>query len=741
MLALSRLRAREIAIAAVVILLGVVGVLTWDSFTTANKSRSWVHHTYDVLIAAKDLGLAVRDAETGQRGYVLTGDENYLTPYHVALGRLIQLQHDLREFTADNPIQQERLQQLAPLVQRKLEEFAQAIQLRHVSGQDAASKLVQTDAGRQLMLQIDDLLGSMVGTEQTLLAARLVAADRSAAITRGLALGGTAGALGLLLAAALLLSSAQSRLAKAAAMQRNLINQLRTTLDSVSQGIGVFDADRKLVRWNPCLPVLLGLPDSLMRVGTPYKAIADQLNVGLTNDAGFLEPEDAIRHQPLVGNDQPLVVYERLRADGRSFEIRRTAMPPDGFVLTVSDITERQRVEAVARNAQRMKAVGQLTGGISHDFNNLLAVIVGNLEMALTDLPEGSPLRARLDRAMWAATRGATLTQQLLAFARRQPLAPQPLALSAILLDMADLLRRTLGEQIAVRVVDAAGLWPAMTDAAQVESAILNLALNARDVMPNGGRLTIELANEVIDAQYARQHAELTPGDYVMVAVSDTGTGMAPEVLARAFEPFFSTKEAGRGSGLGLAMIFGFAKQSGGHVNIYSELGEGTTVRLYLPRAVGAPATRPRESAPLALPLGKATILVVEDDPGVRDVAASILRNLGYHVLEAQDGATALDLARTTAAPIGLALLDVILPGGMKGDAVARRLKENRPDLPILFMSGYTENAIVHHGRLDDGVALIGKPFRREQLARRVADLLAAPAGAHAASAMDDGDP
>jgi CheY-like chemotaxis protein len=369
--------------------------------------------------------------------------------------------------------------------------------------------------------------------------------------------------------------------------------------------------------------------------------------------------------------------------------------------------------------------MGQLTGGIAHDFNNLLTVVLGNLEFAQHKLAPDSPVLAHVERGIWAATRGASLTHQLLAFARKQPLAPTPISLSATLPDMANLLRRTLGEHIEVQVVDTAGLWPAMVDPAQVESALLNLALNARDAMPAGGHLTIEVANKVLDRDYARYHVEVVPGDYVMLAVSDTGIGMPPDVVAQAFEPFFTTKQAGMGTGLGLAMVFGFAKQSGGHVKIYSEPGEGTTVRLYLPRATGVELARqPRAVAPVELPHGSATILVVEDDAPVRQVAVEILRDLGYRVLEAGDGPEALRVFGENAAKVDLLLADIVLAGGMKGNEVSRRLTAIRPALLTLFMSGYTENAIVHHGRLDDGVQLIGKPFQREQLARKVAEVL-----------------
>ena len=493
---------------------------------------------------------------------------------------------------------------------------------------------------------------------------------------------------------------------------------------------------RGLQRWNGNFPALLALPDGLLQPGLAYPELAEAA-AAAAGMPDFLESAEAIRHGRGGSSAREPVVYARCReSDGRSLEFHRTSMPGGGFVLTATDITERVRAAAVARDAQRMQAMGQLTGGIAHDFNNLLAVVLGNLELVRPKLPADSPLLPRVERAIWGARRGASLTQQLLAFARKQPLAPAAIDVSAMLPDMATLLQRTLGAPIEVQVVDSAGLWPAMADATQVESALLNLALNARDAMPGGGRLTIEVANKVLDADYAARHVEVTPGDYVMLAVSDTGTGMTPEVLARVFEPFFTTKEPGRGTGLGLAMVFGFAKQSGGHVKIYSEPGEGTTVRLYLPRAIGVlPAAAQRPSAPLELPRGDATVLVLEDDAPVREVTAAMLRELGYRVLEAGDGAAALRLA-AEGGPIDLLLADVILPGGMKGSEAARRMAALCPGLRVLFMSGYTENAIVHHGRLDEGVQLIGKPFRREHLARRVAEVLGRPAAPPAAASV-----
>jgi signal transduction histidine kinase/CHASE3 domain sensor protein len=719
-------RANTAALAAIVLLMAMLAAVTWRQHAGTQAAREWVRHTYQVLGTLKDLGIAVRDAETGQRGFLLTGDESYLKPNRGASARITLLHGELRQLTADNSVQQDRLRMLAPLIQRKLDELSQTIQARRDLGLEAAQRMVQSGLGQDLMVQIEAAMSAMSGEEQRLLGDRLAEVDRSEFTSLVLTVGGSLVALGLLVLAARLLSVARARLLQSEAEQRDLVTQLRSSLDSISQGIGVFDAGRHLVRWNRCLPILLELPPALLRPGTPYASLALQLAEAMPSGSPFLETEDQLRHRRTGWVDGKPVVYERTRAsDGRTFEVRRTGMPDGGFVLTISDLTERSRAEAMVRASQRMDAVGQLTGGLAHDFNNLLSIVMGNLELTLNRLDKTNALRTRLERAMWAVQRGADLTRQLLAFARRQPLAPQPIDLSAMLPELTTLLRRTLGEHIEVRVIDTAGLWLALTDPVQVESAILNLALNARDAMPYGGRLTIELANKVLDDSYARQHSELHPGDYVMIAVSDTGTGMPPEIQARVFEPFFSTKEAGKGTGLGLSMVFGFAKQSGGHVNIYSEVGQGTTVRLYLPRAVGAVVAAPyRVGTPIELPRGSATLLIVEDDADVREVAAAMLRELGYRVLTAADGPEALRVFGENDAAVDLALIDVVLPAGMKGNQLAQRLREVRPGLRVLFMSGYTENAIVHHGRLDDGVPLIGKPFQRERLAIKVAEVL-----------------
>ncbi|HMN46026.1 MAG TPA: ATP-binding protein [Povalibacter sp.] len=392
------------------------------------------------------------------------------------------------------------------------------------------------------------------------------------------------------------------------------------------------------------------------------------------------------------------------------------------------EVAERTRAEEALRQAQKMEAVGQLTGGVAHDFNNLLTVIIGGLDTIRRSSPATDEARIRraADMALQGAQRAAHLTSRLLAFSRRQPLDPKPLDLNVLVRDMTELLHRTLGETIELEGILAPRLWLAEVDQNQIESAIVNLAVNARDAMENGGKLTIETANTDLDERYAATDAEVIPGQYVMVAVSDTGSGMSQDVLARAFEPFFTTKDVGRGTGLGLSMVYGFVKQSGGHVTIYSEVGQGTTVKLYFPRYHGgAPVVAPVPSVEVPRASREEVILVVEDNADVRSYSTMVLAELGYHVLEVGDAESALAILQTSAR-VDLLFTDVVLPG-KSGKILSDAARELRPDLRVLYTTGYSRNAIVHHGRLDSGVQLIGKPFTFEQLGQRIRDLLDKP--------------
>ncbi|WP_424631732.1 PAS domain S-box protein [Bradyrhizobium sp. SYSU BS000235] len=428
---------------------------------------------------------------------------------------------------------------------------------------------------------------------------------------------------------------------------------------------------------------------------------------------------------------------QRVRKDGTAFwahvvidAIRDDAGKLLGFAKVTRDITERRESEAALRAAQatmirsqKLEAIGQLTGGVAHDFNNLLQVISGNLQLLSKDVAGNARAEMRVQNALGGVARGSKLASQLLAFARRQPLEPRVVNVGRLIKNMDEMLRRALGGEIDVETVVAGGLWNSLVDPDQLENAVLNLAINARDAMNGEGRLTIEASNAFLDDEYVRQHDELSAGQYVMIAVTDTGTGIPPDILERVYEPFFTTKAEDKGTGLGLAMVYGFLKQSGGHIKIYSEVGAGTTVKLYFPREVASEDTL--VGAPSSeIKGGEETVLVVEDDDEVREVAVSMLAELGYRVVKARDAASALVVV-DSGIPIDLIFTDVMMPGVLRSPELARRARERLPNVAVLFTSGYTQNAIVHGGRLDPGVELLAKPYTREALARKIRHVLA----------------
>ena len=413
--------------------------------------------------------------------------------------------------------------------------------------------------------------------------------------------------------------------------------------------------------------------------------------------------------------------YRVVTPDGEIRHVREVAKPVfdnTGTVVqeicTIQDITEAKQSEERLRQAQKIEAVGQLTGGVAHDFNNLLAVIHGNAELLADSAEADAPLVRSI---LHASARGAELTQRLLAFSRQQPLRPRAIELADLVAGMSGLLERTLGETIAVETKVQAGLWTASADPGQVENAILNLAINARDAMQSGGKLTIECANARLDGAYAVQNPEAVPGDYVLLKVRDTGTGMPPEARARVFEPFFTTKEVGQGSGLGLSMVYGFAKQSDGHITIESEEGRGTAVKLYLPRTETVPASANAGKSD-EVPLGRGeVVLVVEDDPDVRELAVAMLESLGYRVVAVPEAASGRAVLEREA-NIDLLLSDVVLPGGTSGPEFVEAARQIYPDLKVIFMSGYTAEADNPDGILGSDRVLLNKPFRRNQLAK-----------------------
>ncbi len=390
------------------------------------------------------------------------------------------------------------------------------------------------------------------------------------------------------------------------------------------------------------------------------------------------------------------------------------------FTGILRDISASRMLAQQLQQAQKMEAIGHLTGGIAHDFNNMLAVVIGNLDLVLEDIDPASKDGASIARSLNAALHAADLTRRLLAFGRVQPLDPKVFSINDLLPDIVAVLKRTLGASIAVNLAPSPDLWAAFADPSQVQDAVVNMAINARDAMPEGGTLTIETANVTLDQDYARENSEVKPGDYALLAVTDTGSGIPAEIISRVMEPFFTTKPAGQGSGLGLSMIYGFAKQSGGHLKIYSEVGHGTTVKLYLPRGRGPAAAESKEPRTKTARGGHETILIVEDNAALRQTAAKQLAKLGYRFLEAENGEAALAILRTTKG-IDLLFTDIVMTGNLTGRGLAREASRLRPDLKILLTTGYAEKA---SAEANESWQMLRKPYRRQELAHKIRDLL-----------------
>lgn len=587
------------------LLLPVIAALAWILLET-KQANDLVVHTLEVETEISDLMTSVQAAESGNRGFLLTGDENYLRAYTTAQAPIPAKLALLKTLTSDNLEQADNAAALAQVISARVALLEEGNELRRTGGLPAAVTFIRTSGGLEAMGKVRSQIQAMRNTEQRLLRERLAASDRL--IRAGLMAG----------------------------------------------GLGLVIVSLAFIAW--------------------------------------------------------------------SWSSRRELRELNELMA------EREKNEAQIRQMQKMEAVGQLTGGIAHDFNNMLAVILSSLNLLQKRLKAGDTnVNKFVDAALDGAARAATLTARLMAFSRQSPLNPQPLIVNTLVSGMTELIQRTIGETIQVETVLTAGVWSMNADAGQFENAILNLAVNARDAMPEGGKLTLETANCHIDDNYARQYS-ITPGQYVLVAVSDTGAGMTPEVLAKAFEPFFTTKDVGRGTGLGLAQVHGFIKQSGGHIKIYSELGHGTTIKMYLPRLYttsGEGSAKPtREDIVVGEPSQNAgiVILVVEDEDRVREMSVASLREMGYTVIHASNAASALkklDDHPETA----LLFTDIVMPE-MNGRQLAIEALHRRPNLKVLYTTGFTRNAIIHNGKLDAGVHFIAKPFTYVQLATKIREVL-----------------
>ncbi|MBR0844421.1 CHASE3 domain-containing protein [Bradyrhizobium liaoningense] len=728
--------------------LAILLIITAASIGLDVKSRSdaaWVNHTIDALKKISDLRVLMRRAESAARGYELYRSPAFSDEFQGARVQIAPALAELKRAVRDNPDQVMLMEGTESLALRRIEIAAEAMRLRAENDLAGIAALQSKAEGRGLMDTVMANLDRLTAEEERLLAARSSDSRRSGIVLLGI---DVAGAVLILLLFVLLMresrratvqlqsslheSQAAKEVLEAAVAERTehlvaahdelrlSVNVLQSTFHSMAEAVLVIDSEGNVLLSNPAaerillhragmnLSNLRALSDVFHGDGvTPLRA--DELpSARVLRGEQFEELEMIVR--PHSGNPpRHLMISGRPMRDGHG-EI-------SGAVLVYHDATASRETERQLQQSQKLDAIGKLTGGVAHDFNNMLTVISGNTETLVSSLKEQPELQRVARLIDDAAERCAELIQHLLAFARRQPLQPRNVEINAAVADIAKLLRPTLGEQIEIETVLEQGPMTSHIDPSRLTNAVLNMAINARDAMPNGGKLLFEAHHMELDEAYAQANPDVRPGPYVMLAVSDTGTGMPAEVQQKAFEPFFTTKEVGKGSGLGLSMVYGFVKQSGGHIKIYSEEGHGTTIKLYLPPGEGT-ADVAASAAPQAEG-GAETIFVVEDDALVRNFVTAQLQSLGYRTIAAADSRAALQMIEA-GEPFDLLFTDVVIPGGMSGRELAEKVATLRPGLKVLYTSGYTDNAIVHHGKLDDGVMLLTKPYRRNQLAEMI---------------------
>ncbi|WP_314950577.1 CHASE3 domain-containing protein [Bradyrhizobium cosmicum] len=728
--------------------LAILLLITAASIGLDVKSRSdaaWVNQTVQVQKKISDLRVLMRRAESAARGYELYRSPGFSDEFQAMRAQIAPALADLKRVVRDNPDQVALLEGTEALALRRIEIAAHVMRLRAENDQAGIAAVQSKAEGRGLMDAVMGNLDRLSAEEEHLLTVRSQDSRRTGIVLLGI---DVAGALVILLLVVMVMRESQrttgalkSTLLETTAANQQLeaavaertehlvaahdelrlsVNVLQSTFHSMAEAVLVIDAKGNVLLSNPAAERML-LHRAGMNLGN-LRALSDVYHGdGVTPlEADGLPSVRVLRGEPFEqlemivrphGGNSP----RHLMVSGRP--MRDAQGDISGAVLVYHDATTSRETERQLHQSQKLDAIGKLTGGVAHDFNNMLTVISGNTETLVESL-KGQPELQRAARLIDdAAERCAELIQHLLAFARRQPLQPRNVEINGAIADIAKLLRPTLGEQIQIETVLEQGPMTAHIDPSRLTNAVLNMAINARDAMPNGGKLLLETHRVVLDEAYAQAHAEVRAGPYVMLAVSDTGTGMSTDIQQKAFEPFFTTKEVGKGSGLGLSMVYGFVKQSGGHIKIYSEQGHGTTIKLYLPPGEGV-----IEAAVPAAPQaegGAETIFVVEDDTLVRNFVTAQLQSLGYKTVAAADSRAALQLIAAGQA-FDLLFTDVVIPGGMSGRELADEVARLRPGVKVLYTSGYTDNAIVHHGKLDDGVMLLTKPYRRNQLAEMI---------------------
>jgi PAS domain S-box-containing protein len=704
-----------------------------------------VSRALGVLKTIPDLELLLRRAESAARGFALSKDPYFIQQHREASEGIPAAFDNLIGEFGDNPVERQLLEETKALAIRRVDITNEMIRLQTAGDTAGGLALMARAEGRTTMEKIGVNLEKAVAEVRTRLAARYADSRTTRRFLLAVDLAGAV--LILVLATGLIRASGRSsrelrdslsatkatnealeaavaertgHLVAAHEELRHSTAVLQNTFNSIAEAVLVLDARGDILLANPAAEKMLRYRRGmhvreLRRLSVAYRADGStRLTVDEMPSTRVLRGELFDEHEILIrpaDDRDPL----HLVVSGRP--LRDAAGAISGAALVYHDISQWRETERKLLQSQKLDALGKLTGGVAHDFNNMLTVITGTTETLVAGLAHLPTLQKTAEVIDQAAERCSELIQHLLAFARRQPLQPRNVDINGTVLDIAKLLRPTLGEQIEINSILEQEVATSHIDASQLANSLLNMAINARDAMPNGGKLLLETRNVVLDEAYAQANPDVSPGPYVMLAVTDTGTGMSKEVQDQVFEPFFTTKDVGKGTGLGMSMVYGFVRQSGGHIKIYSELGHGTTIRLYLPPGRGqAAATTSAVASPAR---GNETILVVEDDALVRNFVSTQLQSLGYKTVAAADGPATLAMI-DNGQPFDLLFTDVILPGGMTGRQLADEVTKRRPGAKVLYTSGYTDNAIVHQGRLDAGVLLLTKPYRMSGLAEMI---------------------
>ena len=708
-----------------------------------------VDHALEVLKRISDIRPLLRRAESAARGFALTGNPDFVKEYNESSDAILPAFDDLIKTVEGNPGQTQLLEEAKAQVARQIVTGGELIRLKNAGDQARIAALLANDEDRKATETIGENLAKTVAEERRRLTLRRTQSEANGGFL--LAVDLACVLLILILATVLTRSTGRSRrelqdsltatratnealeaavaertghLVTAHEELRHSTEVMQSTFHSMAEAVLVIDTKGRVLLSNPAAEKMLryrpGMTVELLRqLSTVFRA--DGVTPLPTREmpaARALRGEEFDATE-IVVRPKSGTAPVHLVISGRP--LRDASRAISGAALLYHDITATREIERKLQQSQKLDAIGKLTGGVAHDFNNMLTVITGTTERLVAALEDQPALRKTAELIDVAAERCIELIQHLLAFARRQPLQPRNIDVNGTVLDIAKLLRPTLGEHIEINSILEPEVAAAHIDPSQLANSLLNMAINARDAMPEGGKLLLETRNVTLDEAYAQANPDVLPGPYVMLAVSDTGTGMSKETQDKVFEPFFTTKEVGKGTGLGMSMVYGFVKQSGGHIRIYSEEGHGTTIKLYLPPARGQAPAAVAAAAPLVG--GAETILVVEDDDLVRNFVTTQLQTLGYQTLDTADGPSALQAVKN-GLPFDLLFTDVILPNGMSGRQLADEVVKHRPGMRVLYTSGYTDNAIVHQGRLDPGVLLLSKPYRKSQLAKMIRQAL-----------------